>query len=86
MLLRRWTWGESNGGPFKREAIHHGPKLMQLHRSHPNTCYARGNSGSLPLPFEMRTVLILAHMGWVNCVKSAPESKQRAVIHKTRKY
>ena len=33
--------------PFKGKAIQNGPKLMQLHCSHPNTCYARGNSGYL---------------------------------------
>ena len=45
------------GGPFKGEAMHNDhnePKLMQLHHSHPNTCFARGNSGSLPLPFAIK--------------------------------
>ena len=36
------------GGPR-----HNRPKLLHLHRSPPNTCYARGNSGSSPLPFEI---------------------------------
>ena len=42
--------------PFKGKAIQNGPKLMQLHCSHPNTCYARRNSGSLPLPFEINVL------------------------------
>lgn len=33
-----------------------GPKFVHLHRSHPNTCYARRNSGSLPLPSEMNVL------------------------------
>ena len=37
-------------GPW---AVHNRPKFMHLHRSHPTTCYANGNSGSLPLPFEI---------------------------------
>ena len=38
---------ESNGGAFGGEAIHNGPKLLHLHRSHPNTW------GSLPSAFEI---------------------------------
>ena len=38
---------ESNGGAFTGEAIHNGPKLLHLHRSHPNTW------GCLPSAFEI---------------------------------
>ena len=39
--------------PLKGGPRHNRPKLLHLHRSPPNTCYARGNSGSSPLPFEI---------------------------------
>ena len=39
--------------PWKADREHNRPKLLHLHRSPPNTCYARGNSGSSPLPFEI---------------------------------
>ena len=40
--------------PLKGGPRHNRPKLLHLHRSPPNTCYARGNSGSSPLPFERK--------------------------------
>ena len=41
--------------PLKGGPRHNRPKLLHLHRSPPNTCYARGNSGSSPLPFETKS-------------------------------
>ena len=45
-------WGGGPPPPLKGGPRHNRPKLLHLHRSPPNTCYARGNSGSSPLPFE----------------------------------
>ena len=44
--------------PLKGGPRHNRPKLLHLHRSPPNTCYARGNSGSSPLPFETRALQV----------------------------
>ena len=51
------------GPPLKGGPRHNRPKLLHLHRSPPNTCYARGNSGSSPLPFEREPALPLKPYG-----------------------
>ena len=56
-------WG-GEAPPFKGKSTCNTSKLLYLHCSRPNTCYARGNSGSLPLPFEiMQTMFKRCHRG-----------------------
>ena len=43
-----------NPPPLKGGRRPNRPKLLHLHRSPPSTCYAKGNSGSSPLPFEAK--------------------------------
>ena len=81
----------SGGGPGGNRMA--GPLSAKQYITGPNSCNCTAPipilamQGGTQVAYRyLSTVLILAHMGWVNCVKSAPESKQRAVIHKTRKY
>ena len=51
---RSFRGGPGGTPPLKGGRRHNRPKLLHLHRSPPSTCYAKGNSGSSPLPFEAK--------------------------------